>query len=337
MKFEKWLNLQLFAGEGASGGVGDGGNAGEGAATVENRADDGHQRLRELGVPESKIRKRAYNLPTKAQAQPAAKQEEQQVAAAETKPTEEDTPKATRMSWDEIMADPEYNKQMQGVIKGRLREAGQAQDALQKLTPALEIMASRFGLDVEQLDYEAISKAIQQDDSYYAKIAEEKGLDVATVRKLEQHEINEKRRKAEENRTIQQQMYDQHLQKLEQQAEEFKKTVPQFDLRAEMQNPAFVRMTAPGVGLTIQQAYNAIHYDELHKAAVQAAAQQTAQKISNAIQSGSQIPGENGISGMAPSTSTFDYRHASKEQRAALKKRIFDADARGEKVYPGQR
>ena len=46
-----WLNLQLFAGEGA----GDGG--GEGAAQGENSADAGHQRLRELGVPESKIRK----------------------------------------------------------------------------------------------------------------------------------------------------------------------------------------------------------------------------------------------------------------------------------------
>ncbi len=333
MKNEKWLNLQLFAGEGASGGEGAGGSTGEGAATVETSADDGHQRLRDLGVPESKIRKRAYNLP-KAQAQPAAKQEEQQVAAAEPKPTEEDAPKTTRMTWKEIMADPEYNKEMQGVVQDRLREAGQAKEALQKL---LEILASRYGQNAENPDYEAIVKAVQQDDSYYAKVAEEKGLDVDTVRKLDQYEISERRRKAEESRTIQQKMYDQHLQKLAQQAEEFKKTVPQFDLRAEMQNPAFVRMTAPGVGLTIQQAYNAIHYEELHKAAVQAAAQQTAQKISNAIQSGSQIPGENGVSGMAPSVSTFDYRHASKEQRAALKKRIYEADARGEKVYPGQR
>ena len=56
---EKWLDLQLFAGEGA----GDGG--GEGAATGENNADAGHQRLLELGVPADKIRKnRAYKLNT---------------------------------------------------------------------------------------------------------------------------------------------------------------------------------------------------------------------------------------------------------------------------------
>ena len=45
MKDNKWLNLQLFAGEGA----GDGG--GDGAATGENAVDPGQQRLLELGPP----------------------------------------------------------------------------------------------------------------------------------------------------------------------------------------------------------------------------------------------------------------------------------------------
>jgi hypothetical protein len=34
--------------------------------------------------------------------------------------------------------------------------------------------------------------------------------------------------------------------------------------------------------------------------------------------------------------STFDYRNASREQREALKQRIRQAAARGEKLYPGQ-
>ena len=59
MKFDKWLNLQLFAGEGS----GDGG--GEGAATGESAVDPGQQRLLELGVPADKIRKnRAYKVNT---------------------------------------------------------------------------------------------------------------------------------------------------------------------------------------------------------------------------------------------------------------------------------
>ena len=53
-----WRLLQLFGGEGGASGAsaaGDGGNAAA-AATGENSADAGHQRLLELGVPESKIR-----------------------------------------------------------------------------------------------------------------------------------------------------------------------------------------------------------------------------------------------------------------------------------------
>ncbi len=47
---DKWLKLQLFAGEG------DGDGGGEGAATGENNAEAGHQRLLELGDPADKIR-----------------------------------------------------------------------------------------------------------------------------------------------------------------------------------------------------------------------------------------------------------------------------------------
>ena len=65
----KWLNLQLFAGEGA----GDGG--GEGAATGESAVDPGQQRLLELGVPADKIRKnRAYKPNVTAQNPAAAGQ-----------------------------------------------------------------------------------------------------------------------------------------------------------------------------------------------------------------------------------------------------------------------
>ena len=123
--------------------------------------------------------------------------------------------------------------------------------------------------------------------------------------------------------------------KLEQQGEAMKKTFPNFDLRTELQNPVFARMTAPGVGLSVEDAYYAVHRNEIQTASMQVAAQKTAQKISNSIQAGSRRPAESGTSGQAPSVTTFDYRKASPEQREALKKRIREAAARGEKVYPG--
>ena len=330
---EKWLNLQLFAGEGA----GDGG--GEGAATGVNAVDPGQQRLLELGVPEAKIRKnRAYKLNANQASQnhdakkPDA-QKQEQVAAAEN-PTEEPKtePNAHRMTWDEIMADPEYNKQMQATVQSRLRNAKGAEEALGKLAPALELLARKHGFDPANPDYDALAQAISDDDSYYEDKALEMGVSVETAKKIDQQERDTARQQQQEARTLEEQKIQQHFAKLEQQAEAMKQVFPNFDLRTELQNPNFVRMTSPNVGISVEDAYYACHRKELQTAAMQVTAQKTAQKISNAIQSGSRRPNENGTSGQAPSVTTFDYRGMSPEQRKAFKDRIRS----GEKIYPGQ-
>ena len=332
MEFYKWLNLQLFAGEGA----GDGG--GEGAATGENNADAGHQRLLELGVPEDKIRKnRAYkaNTPAKktAAAQGNAQELKPEQVAAATNPTEENKTNApTRMSWDEIMADPEYNKQMQAVVQSRLRSAKGAEETLGKLTPALELLARKHGQDPAKIDYDALAQSISDDESYYEDKALEMGVSVETAKKIDQQERDTARQQRQQEQTLEQQKFQQHIMKLEQQGEAMKNVFPNFDLRTELKNPAFARMTSPNVGISVEDAYYAVHRNEIQTAAMQVTAQKTAQKISNAIASGSRRPNENGTSGQAPSVTTFDYRSMSPEQRKALKDRIRS----GEKIYPGQ-
>ena len=341
MEKEKWLNLQLFAGEGAS-GAGEGG--GEGAASGENATVDAEQRLRELGVPEDKIRKRASKVASTTPAQaaktePVAKQEEAEVqsAPADENPTEETNAQTpSRMSWDEIMKDPEYNKQMQAVVQSRLKSAKGAEETLSKLTPALEVLARKYELDPANMDYDALAKKISDDDAYYEEKALEMGVSVETAKKIDQMERNTEREKAQNERTLQEQKIQQHIISLEQQGEAMKKVFPNFDLREELKNPAFARMTSPNVGISVEDAYYAVHRNEIQTAAMQATAQKTAQKISNAIQAGGRRPDESGASSQAPSVNTFNYRNASQEQRDALKRRIREAAARGEKLYPGQ-
>lgn len=332
MKDNKWLNLQLFAGEGA----GDGG--GEGAATGENSADAGQQRLLELGVPADKIRKnRAYKLntpaPKSAEAgQAKAPENKQAQAAAATNPTEEPTGSPARMSWKEIMADPEYNKEMQAVVQSRVRSAKAAEDNLGKLTPALELLARKHGQDPANIDYDALAKAISDDESFYEEKALEMGVSVETAKRIDQQERDNARQQRQEAMNLEQQKFQQHIVKLEQQGEAMKQVFPNFDLRKELQNPVFARMTSPNVGISVQDAYYAVHRNEIMSAGMQVAAQKTAQKISNSIAAGSRRPNENGTSGQAPSVTTFDYRSMSPEQKKAFKDRIRS----GEKIYPGQ-
>lgn len=335
------LNLQLFA-EGA-GASGEGG--GEGATSGDNATAAAEQRLRELGVPEAKIRKSASKVASKmptqtAQTAEVAPKEETNVESATTeeKPTTEDTagtPK--RMSWDEIMKDPEYNKEMQAVVRSRLKSEKSAEEALGKMAPAIEVMARKYGLDPKNMDYDALATAINNDDAYYEDKALEMGVSVETAKKVDQMERDTERQKAMEQRTLQEQKIQQHFVKLQQQAEAMRQTFPNFDLRTELQNPAFARMTAPNVGISVEDAYYAIHRNEIQTAAMQVTAKKTAEKISNAIQSGSRRPDESGASSQAPSVSTFDYAKASKEQRDAFKKDLRERLARREKVYPGQR
>ena len=336
MRYLKWLDLQLFA-EGGDGG-------GEGAAAGDNAVDAGQQRLLELGVPAEKIRKRAKKpeaaSPGGAVLTQGQKQQAQQDAAAANKEASKtDTP--SRMSWDEIMADPEYNKEMQAVVKARLNaERAKAdkdsESKLQKLAPALEVMARKYGMDVENLDYDALAQAVNNDKQYYEDKAIEMGVSMETAMEVDQKERAKARQEKEEARTLEQQKIAEHIQKLEQQGEAMKATFPNFDLRKELQNPAFARMTSPNVGVSVEDAYYAVHRREIQAAAMQVTAQKTAQKISNSIQAGQRRPAENGTSGQAASVTSFDYSKASKAEREALKQRIRAAAARGEKIYPGR-
>ena len=337
------LNLQLFAGEGTGG---EGG--GEGATSGDNATAAAEQRLRELGVPEAKIRKSASKVASKmttapattAAAEPKAEETNVESAATQEKPTTEDAKDSNastkRMSWDEIMADPEYNKEMQAVVRSRLKSEKSAEEALGKMAPAIEVMARKYGLDAKNMDYDALAKAINDDDAYYEDKALEMGVSVETAKKVDQMERDTERQKAMEQRTLQEQKIQQHFVKLEQQAEAMKKVFPNFDLRTELNNPAFARMTSPNVGISVEDAYYAIHRNEIQTAAMQVTAQKTAEKISNAIASGRRRPDESGASSQAPSVSTFDYAKASREQREAFKRDLRERMARGEKVYPGR-
>ena len=340
MTNEKWLNLQLFAGEGT------GGEGGEGANTGDNANADAGQRLRELGVPEDKIRRRA-RYAAKApettakteESEPKAAENTEQVAAAEN-PTEDETKKTekpARMSWDEIMADPEYNRQMQAVVQSRLKSSKGAEEALAKLTPALELLARKHKLDPSNMDYDALTKAISDDDSYYEDKALQMGTSVETAKKIDQQERDTARQQRAQELSLQEQRVRNHYAGLEQQAKEMQKIVPNFDLQTELKNPAFLRMTSPNVGISVKDAYYAVHHDEMQIAAMQATAKATAQNISQNIQARQRRPDENGISGQAPSATTFDYSKASPEQREAFKRDLRARMARGEKVYPGRR
>ena len=116
-----------------------------------------------------------------------------------------------------------------------------------------------------------------------------------------------------------------HLETLRAQAAE----LPGFDLEQALRDPAFVRLTAPGVGVPVRDAWYALHREESERRS----AEENRAMLARAAAASARRPREGGGSG-GSALIAADYRSLSRAEQLRVKKRIFEAGARGEKIYP---
>ena len=113
-----------------------------------------------------------------------------------------------------------------------------------------------------------------------------------------------------------------HFDGLARQAEELRRTFPDFDLMREMRNPAFLRMTAPGTGVSVKDAFFAVHGEDIQRESMRYAAAQAGRRIAASVQAGASRPVENGIQAPAPVMIGVDIRGMNKKQREEYRRRI---------------
>ena len=302
-KFYRKLNLQLFA----EGGGGDGGTGSDGANGVAE------------GVP---------SLQTKGEKNPLAnvvygKQTGDVQTADAQLATEVDRnaefEKLIKGEYKDL-----YDARVQDTIKNRLKGSKETVDKYNALTPTLELLAHKYGVDAS--DIEALNKAIEDDDTYFEDEALEKGITVEQLKSI--------RRMERENADLKRQMHEQSVRENADriyaswmdQATTLKNTYPSFDLNQELQNPSFVNLLKSNID--VKTAFEVIHKDEILPAAMQYTAKAVEQKITNKIMSGGARPVENGISSNASAIVKSDVSQLSKEDRAEIIRRV----ARGEKI-----
>lgn len=180
----------------------------------------------------------------------------------------------------------DFDAEVQGIINNRLKkakvfEAG-AREYRDKTAAVFEALAVKYGIDPNDVD--SIVAAVQDDDSYYADEALERGMEVNDFRHLKQME--RENQQAREERAMREQM-DQWYR----QADEARQVYPQFDLSAEMQNDEFRYLAQKGVPL--KTVYEIVHKDDVIAAAMKYASDQTAQKMQLSAQQNAQRPDEN--------------------------------------------
>lgn len=117
-------------------------------------------------------------------------------------------------------------------------------------------------------------------------------------------------------------MLRQHFARLVRQGEELRRSFPDFDLMEEMQNPAFVRLTAPGTGISVKDAFYAIHGEEIQRESMQYAARKAGDRIAASVQAGASRPLENGMQSLQPADMGVDIRNMDRQAREAYRRRI---------------
>lgn len=305
------LNLQLFA-EGAGGanaGGADGGTGAEGAMGESVMAATSQKK----GVKNNPLANVVYGK----QAEEASP-----VSEVKTETTTEDR-NAKYEAFIKEHKDLD-DARIQNIVQKRLKASKETEEKYKALTPTLEILAKKYGVDAT--DTEALNKAIQEDDSYFEEEALEKGITVEQLKEIKKMEReNAELKKMMDEKQRKEQAGKQYAQWM-QQAEEAKLIYPNLNLDTEAKNPQFLRLLNAGVD--VATAYKAIHMDELIPAAMQYTAKTVEQKVTNKIIANGARPAENGISSQSATVVKSDVSKLTKADRQEIIRRV----ARGENI-----
>ena len=127
--------------------------------------------------------------------------------------------------------------------------------------------------------------------------------------------------------------YRSHFASLVAQGEALREELPGFDLDAALHDPAFLRLTAPGLGVGVREAWCALHREAFEERAARRGAEEAKALLARTAAQGALRPREGGGLDAAALTSP-DPRALSRGARERLRDEIRAAAARGEKLYP---
>lgn len=296
------LSLQLFAEGAGDGGTGVGGQGATEAAALP-------QTKGEKNNPLSAVR---YG---KQESVPAAEVQTEEATVDRNAEFE----KLIKGEYKDL-----YDARVQDTVQKRLKSTKDTVDRYNSLQPTLEILAKKYGVD--SADIKALTKAIEEDDSYFEEEALEKGISVEqlkNIRKMERENADLRKQMQErESRENADRLYSAWMN----QAEQTRSVYPSFDLAAEMHDPKFVQLLRSNVD--VRTAYEVLHKDEIIPAAMQFTAKTVEQKIANNIASGSRRPTENGMSSQSAAVVKDDVSRLTKADREEIIRRV----QRGEKI-----
>ena len=237
-------------------------------------------------------------------------------------------PEQSEPTFEELI-NGKYKSDYEKLLQKRFKKSAEAQKQNEAMRELLSNVARGYGLDPEsETLIDDIKKAQDEDEDLFSKEAYERGISIDEYKRqiAKDKEIKALTEKVKANEEKERSI--KWISSLKSQADELKKTMPNFDLDAEMKNPAFAYLVRPGSPTSLEDAMYAVHHREILSGAVKTAAQDAAKKTANAVAANAARPKEGGLSSIPPAVIKDDPSKWTKEDRAEIRRRVM----RGEKI-----
>ena len=183
-----------------------------------------------------------------------------------------------------------YGQGVQKAVMARVKNLKAAEQQLQGYQPIVDALMKKTGA----ADLEELTEIVVNDQELLAQEAEEHGMTEEAWKQFRDLQTENQQYKAAEQAANQQRWQQEILR----QEAEMQKIYPQFSLTEEMQNEEFRGFIAKG--LSVKQAFNAIHADEIQAQAMNYGMERARQQMGQTIAAQRSRPTEGAANGKNP-------------------------------------
>ena len=211
-------------------------------------------------------------------------------------------------------------KRFQDTFDRRFKQVKGMESDLAAQKPIIDKLMARYGVD----DVAKLDKALTEDNEYWERVAEERGMTVEQYHAMQKLEQENAALKAIRDRQLGQQQYQQQLDTWYKEAAKVKELYPSFDFKAEAQNPEFLKLLR--TGNSVEHAYKVLHFDELTNNAARVAAQTADAQAQARMKAKASRPSENGTSSKSAVIVKNDVANLTRAERAEIARRVQRGD-----------
>lgn len=234
------------------------------------------------------------------------------------------TPEERKAQFEKLISEDYkdlFAERTQSIIDKRFKETKVLETQFGELKPALDILMDKYNVK----DPSKLTDAIMNDVEFLEQMADARGMTVEQFKRMRQLESENEQLKIRSQTAEAQKKMDDQVADWYKQADELRGTkekpglYPNFDLRAETQNPQFLSLLKSGIDL--KTAYEVIHMDDIKSNIAKTTAKTVENNVTANIQAKGMRPAENGVNNNSGVIVKNDVRQLTKQDRAEIARR----------------